>query len=90
MQRLSAISRDFTAQAMDKAVFWVEHVARHGGATHLRPATADTSLFQYFCLDIITVILFLSSLIMFATYKVSRFVILFMISNKLTKKIKNS
>ncbi|CAH0389711.1 unnamed protein product [Bemisia tabaci] len=60
MKRHSAISHDFTARGIDQAVFWIEHVARHGGASHLRPATADTTLFQYFCLDIISVIIVFS------------------------------
>nr|XP_018907463.1 PREDICTED: UDP-glucuronosyltransferase 2B18-like [Bemisia tabaci] len=64
MKRHSLISRDFSSRGMDQAVFWVEHVAKHGGAAHLRPATADTTLFQYFCLDIISVILVLSCFIL--------------------------
>nr|XP_018913220.1 PREDICTED: UDP-glucuronosyltransferase 2B31-like [Bemisia tabaci] len=57
MKKYSAISRDFTSQAKDKTIFWIEHVARHGGASHLRPATADTTFFHFFCLDIIAAIL---------------------------------
>nr|QPA18391.1 UDP-gluconosyltransferase [Trialeurodes vaporariorum] len=60
MKRLSAISKDFTSTALDKAVFWVEHVAKHGGAPHLRPSTADTTYFEFFCLDILSVILVIS------------------------------
>nr|QPA18378.1 UDP-gluconosyltransferase [Trialeurodes vaporariorum] len=59
MKRRSALSRDFTSNSLNKAIFWVEHVARHGGASHLRPSTADSTLFEYFCLDIITTILVL-------------------------------
>nr|XP_018903294.1 PREDICTED: UDP-glucuronosyltransferase 1-9-like [Bemisia tabaci] len=72
MKRHSAISRDFTAQGMEKAVFWVEHVAKYGGASHLRPSTADASFFQYFCLDILSVILGLSSLLLFVVYSVCK------------------
>lgn len=57
MRKYSAISRDLSSIALEEATFWVEHVARHGGADHLRPSTADTTLFQFFCLDIIAVIL---------------------------------
>nr|XP_018914531.1 PREDICTED: UDP-glucuronosyltransferase 2B7-like isoform X2 [Bemisia tabaci] len=65
MKKLSALSKDFTDRGMDQAVFWIEHVAKHGGASHLRPATADTTLFQYFCLDIISLVL---TLLIFCTY----------------------
>lgn len=51
------ISRDFTPHSVERGVFWVEHVARHGGAAHLRPSTADATVFEYFCLDILSVIL---------------------------------
>ncbi|XP_018916276.2 UDP-glycosyltransferase UGT4 isoform X1 [Bemisia tabaci] len=55
--RMSAISREFTLQSISKAVFYVEHVAKYGGAEHLRPSTADINYFQYLCLDLITLIL---------------------------------
>nr|QPA18388.1 UDP-gluconosyltransferase [Trialeurodes vaporariorum] len=64
IKRLSAISREFTSQSLDKAVFWVEHIAKYGDANHLRPSTADATLFEYLCLDIIAVIL-VSILIVF-------------------------
>nr|XP_018895878.1 PREDICTED: UDP-glucuronosyltransferase 2B18-like [Bemisia tabaci]XP_018895879.1 PREDICTED: UDP-glucuronosyltransferase 2B18-like [Bemisia tabaci] len=57
MARHSLISRDFTPHSVERGVFWVEHVARHGGAAHLRPSTADATVFEYFCLDILSVIL---------------------------------
>ncbi|CAH0393636.1 unnamed protein product [Bemisia tabaci] len=75
MKRHSAISRDFTSQGLEKAVFWVEHVAKFGGASHLRPATADASIFQYFCLDLISVILALSLLLLFVIYCVSKLLV---------------
>nr|XP_018912232.1 PREDICTED: UDP-glucuronosyltransferase 1-1-like isoform X1 [Bemisia tabaci] len=67
MKKLSSISRDFTAKAKDNAAFWVEHVARHGGASHLRSVTADTTYIEYFCLDIITLML---TLLFFIIYLV--------------------
>ncbi|CAH0391320.1 unnamed protein product [Bemisia tabaci] len=75
MQRLSTLSHDFTSEAVDKAVFWVEHVARHGGASHLRPSIADSSLFQYFCLDIISFLLVLGLSVMFLVYSAFKFLI---------------
>ncbi|CAH0395115.1 unnamed protein product [Bemisia tabaci] len=88
MKRHSAISHDFTSRAMDQALFWVEHVARHG-ATHLRPSTADASLFEFFCLDIISVIVFLSILFLYIVYFLCRSIIA-MICQKSKAKIKSS
>lgn len=73
MKRHSAISHDFTWQAVDKAVFWVEHVAKFGGAPHLRPSTADATYFEFFCLDIISVILVLSLIVFYIVILVYRF-----------------
>nr|XP_018896847.1 PREDICTED: UDP-glucuronosyltransferase 2B18-like [Bemisia tabaci] len=89
MRRLSAISHDFTSQAMDKTVFWIEHVARHGGASHLRPATADASLFEYFCLDIISVILVSLFVILFALVYIFKFMNSY-VSIKFGEKIKKA
>nr|XP_018896852.1 PREDICTED: UDP-glucuronosyltransferase 2B7-like [Bemisia tabaci]XP_018896854.1 PREDICTED: UDP-glucuronosyltransferase 2B7-like [Bemisia tabaci] len=76
MRKLSSISQDFTSQALDKAVFWVEHVARHGGASHLRPSTADATLSEYFCLDLISTILVLTSTICFSIHFVYRLIVI--------------
>nr|XP_018901369.1 PREDICTED: UDP-glucuronosyltransferase 2B9-like [Bemisia tabaci]XP_018901370.1 PREDICTED: UDP-glucuronosyltransferase 2B9-like [Bemisia tabaci] len=84
MKRLSAISHDFTARGMDQAVFWVEHVAKHGGASHLRPSTADATLFEYFCLGIIAVI-FLFSFLFFYFLRI----LLQFISSKVSKAFEN-
>ncbi|CAH0395982.1 unnamed protein product [Bemisia tabaci] len=75
VKKLSAISHDFTSQSMDKAVFWIQHVARHKGAAHLRPATADSTLFEYLCLDILSVILIFSSGILIVIYAACTFLI---------------
>lgn len=73
IKKHSAIARDFTSQSMDKAIFWVEHAARHGGASHLRPATAEANLFQFLCLDIISVVLGLISIFLFTMYVLYRY-----------------
>ncbi|CAH0391321.1 unnamed protein product [Bemisia tabaci] len=74
-KKLSAISHDFSSVALDKATFWVEHVARHGGAAHLRPVTADATLFEFLCLDIITSLLVFSSCVMMFLYLFFKFLL---------------
>lgn len=37
---------------LETAVYWVEYVARHKGAPHLRSAGQDLNFFQYHSLDV--------------------------------------
>lgn len=37
---------------METAIFWVEHVARHKGAPHLRSAAVDLPFYVYYSFDI--------------------------------------
>nr|XP_018911798.1 PREDICTED: UDP-glucuronosyltransferase 2B2-like [Bemisia tabaci] len=90
MKRHSSISRDFTSKGMDQAVFWVEHVAKHGGASHLRPATADSTMFQYFCLDIISILLIFISFVIYTVYCLGRFAFSFIVFKESQTKIKKS
>ncbi|XP_072161992.1 UDP-glucosyltransferase 2 isoform X2 [Bemisia tabaci] len=87
MKKMSSISHDFTSRAKDQAVFWVEHVAKHGGADHLRPHTANTSYFTYFCLDIISIILIITTIIFYILCKILTYSNMFSSSSK---KIKSS
>lgn len=43
--------------ALDKAVWNIEYVLRHGGAPHLRSPARDMNILQYHCLDVILFIL---------------------------------
>ncbi|CAH0395980.1 unnamed protein product [Bemisia tabaci] len=90
MKRLSTISQDFTSRALDKTVFWIEHVARHGGAPHLRPTTADSTLFEYFCLDIIAVILVIVSIVSIVVFCVVKLLIFVIFRRSSVEKIKGS
>lgn len=89
MRKLSTMSHEFTSQTATKAVFWIEHVAKHGGAPHLRPSTADANYFQYFCLDLISVILITGFTASYIFVKGAKFVIS-MLSSKLKSKMKKS
>lgn len=69
MQRLSAISKDRMLSPVEEGIWWVEHVLRHNGARHLRPATLDIHWSQYSMLDIIVFIGTVVSILIFVTYK---------------------
>ncbi|CAH0395797.1 unnamed protein product [Bemisia tabaci] len=60
MELLSGRSKGLTAKASDTATFWVEYVTKVGGASHLRPSTADATLIEYFCFDIFIVVTILA------------------------------
>jgi glucuronosyltransferase len=55
--KLSAILRDSPISTLDNALYWIEHVIKHGGARHLRPASLDISWYQYLLLDVLPILL---------------------------------
>ncbi|XP_028987519.1 UDP-glucuronosyltransferase 1A1-like [Betta splendens] len=56
IQRLSILHNDRPADPLDLSVYWTEFVMRHKGAKHLKAAVADLNWFQYFCLDVVVVL----------------------------------
>ncbi|XP_008197586.2 UDP-glycosyltransferase UGT5 [Tribolium castaneum] len=67
-QKLSQIMHDRPVKALDEAVFWIEHVIRHGGAPHLRTDALNLKWYQREMIDIIgfllgVVLLFLGSIL---------------------------
>nr|QPA18377.1 UDP-gluconosyltransferase [Trialeurodes vaporariorum] len=68
-KRLSAIYRDRPLPPLDTATYWVEYVARHGGA-HLRSPTVDLSTAEYLLLDVAVFILAAVAALAFAFYKI--------------------
>ncbi|KAF2900271.1 hypothetical protein ILUMI_05915, partial [Ignelater luminosus] len=55
----SRILRDQPLKPMDKAIFWIEYVLRHQGATHLRSAALNLTWYQYYLLDVIAFVVFI-------------------------------
>ncbi|XP_055517506.1 UDP-glucuronosyltransferase 2C1-like [Leucoraja erinacea] len=64
MKRLSALHRDQPESPMERAVFWVEYVARHKGAGHLRSESHRLPWYAYYCVD---VMIFLLSVLLLLT-----------------------
>ncbi|CAH0555380.1 unnamed protein product [Brassicogethes aeneus] len=48
----SKIMHDQPFKPMDSAIFWIEYVIRHKGASHLRIAGLDLAWYQYLSLDV--------------------------------------
>lgn len=59
MQKLSNLHRDQPLHPLDKAVYWIEFVLRNKGAPHLRAEAYNMSEFSYYCLDLVTLVLFM-------------------------------
>ncbi|XP_078283598.1 UDP-glucuronosyltransferase 2C1-like isoform X2 [Rhinoraja longicauda] len=64
LKRLSALHRDQPESPMERAVFWVEYVARHKGAGHLHPLSHRLPWYAYYCVD---VMIFLLSVLLLLT-----------------------
>ncbi|XP_077982891.1 UDP-glucuronosyltransferase 2C1-like [Glandiceps talaboti] len=70
--RLARIHRDKPILAGDTAVFWIEHVIKHGGQ-HLRAEAFNLNIFQYFLLDVMAFLLLLFLTTIFILKKVFTF-----------------
>jgi glucuronosyltransferase len=53
VQQISKQFRDRPMNPMDESVYWIEFVARHKGAPHIRSSALDMSWFSYMLLDVI-------------------------------------
>ncbi|XP_066277196.1 UDP-glucuronosyltransferase 1A5-like [Branchiostoma lanceolatum] len=49
---LSRLYRDQPQPPMERLVWWIEHVIKHGGLPHLRSRAVDLPLYQYYLLDV--------------------------------------
>lgn len=58
--KLRAIMRDEAQTALQRAVWWTEHVLRHGGA-HLRAPAAGVSWSEYYEIDLVVTVLVVTS-----------------------------
>ena len=58
--KLKDLFSDQPMSGVDKSVWWIEYVLRHGGAKHLRSAAVDMSWFEYYLLDVFLVLFFVA------------------------------
>lgn len=62
--------RDQMIPSVDKAVYWIESVIRHGGAQHLRLASTSLPFHKRYMLDVVGVLLVSSALVVYIFCKV--------------------
>ncbi|KAM7398173.1 hypothetical protein PAMA_006187 [Pampus argenteus] len=73
MQRLSRLHRDQPMAPMDQAIFWVEYVMRHKGASHLRTEAYKMPWYSYYCLDVFLLLLTAATVLLLSTVAFFRF-----------------
>ncbi|XP_049435549.1 UDP-glucuronosyltransferase 2A2-like [Epinephelus fuscoguttatus] len=57
VKALSNLQRDQPMEPLDRAMFWIEFVMRHKGATHLRTESYKMSWIQYHSIDVMAFLL---------------------------------
>eukprot|EP00058_Branchiostoma_floridae_P009846 XP_002595334.1 hypothetical protein BRAFLDRAFT_87571 [Branchiostoma floridae] len=62
--RLSRLHRDQPQSPMERAVWWIEHVIKHGGLPHLRARAVELPWYQYYLLDVAAFLLGICSAVL--------------------------
>ncbi|XP_045567476.1 2-hydroxyacylsphingosine 1-beta-galactosyltransferase-like, partial [Salmo salar] len=55
-QVLSSIHKDQPGHPVTRAVYWINYILRHHGASHLRSSVYTVPTYQYFLLDVVLVV----------------------------------
>lgn len=71
-QLLSNIHKDQPGHPVTRAVYWINYILRHNGASHLRSAVYQVSPYQYFLLDVIFTVGAVLALVGFSLRQVFR------------------
>ncbi|XP_049819200.1 UDP-glycosyltransferase UGT5-like [Aethina tumida] len=72
---------------IEKAIWWIEYVLRHNGATHLRYSAVDTPFYKYYLLDVISFFIVMVISFLFVLVKLYKIIIYFSNDIKKSKKI---
>ncbi|XP_072946256.1 UDP-glycosyltransferase UGT5-like [Epargyreus clarus] len=83
--RLRKLMRDQPQPPVERAVWWTEHVLRHGGAKHLRAPAADMSWTEYYEVKLLSVVFGVLALLLTAIVMTVRLVIRSVSKDKLKK-----
>ncbi|XP_034027021.1 UDP-glucuronosyltransferase 2B15-like [Thalassophryne amazonica] len=73
MKTLSNLHRDQPMKPLDRAMFWIEFVMRHKGASHLRTESYKMSKIQYHSVDVMAFLLAVVLLVVIVVTLVLRF-----------------
>lgn len=86
----SAKFRDRPLSPIDTAVYWVEHVARHKGAEHMRSPAINMPFYQYLLLDVISFLIVVTLFLIYVLYKITKLILLLVLSASRSSKKKVS
>ncbi|KAG5861733.1 hypothetical protein JTB14_035398 [Gonioctena quinquepunctata] len=75
MAALSKRYQDRPLSPIDTAIYWIEYVARHKGAPHMRTAAVDMPFYKYLLLDVIAFLIFILFSLSYFVYFLVRFVL---------------
>lgn len=73
VRRASEIFRSAPETPVERAAYWVEHVARFGGE-HLRSGGQELPLYAYLMLDVMAVVLLVVAVLAYCVYRLMRLV----------------
>ncbi|CAH0559279.1 unnamed protein product [Brassicogethes aeneus] len=62
---LSKLYTDQPTDGLERAIWWIEYVIRHKGASHLRSPSMDLPWYQYLMLDVLSVIFLALAILIF-------------------------
>lgn len=85
MKRLSALHRDTPVPPLETALFWIEYVMRHKGASHLRTESFKMPWYSYSSVDVLCFLLAVSSLLTAITVGLIRYLCLRVCSKRKSK-----
>ncbi|KPJ00042.1 Ecdysteroid UDP-glucosyltransferase [Papilio xuthus] len=57
IERLRSLMEDQPQKPLERAIWWLEHILRHGGAKHLRSPAANISWSEYLEIELVSLIL---------------------------------
>jgi len=70
VKELSRIFRDDPSGALERGVYWVEYLLRHGNTSHLNSAGRDLNFVQFHSIDAILTLLLIGLIGAYAVYKI--------------------
>ena len=73
MDKVSALIRDQKECPLDRAVYWIEYVIRHRGASHFRTAARKLSLYQRCLVDVSFLFFSIAFLLTYISYRLCLF-----------------
>ncbi|XP_062861227.1 UDP-glucuronosyltransferase 2B31-like [Trichomycterus rosablanca] len=74
MQRLSSLIKDKPVHPLDNAIFWIEFVMRHKGASHLRTESYKMPWYIYYSVDVVAFLILVALGSVFVIFAIIRYV----------------